>query len=144
MPLRHSSGLCGARDVVKSFVVLAALLFAGLALGGCSSTASNGTKAYASAYTAPRAEKKTSARDPWTLQTPFGILYSETPRQTVAYQSNQGPGTIIVDTKSRYLYYVLGQNKALRYSIAVGREGYGWSGVSTVASKLHLCGFRKN
>jgi lipoprotein-anchoring transpeptidase ErfK/SrfK len=122
---------------VKSSVVLATLLLAAVALGGCSATTAStaGTKAYASAYTKPRPEPKTSARDPWTLQTPFGVLYSQVPRNQVAYQSNQAPGSIIVDTRNRYLYYVLGHNQAIRYSIAVGAEGYGWRGVTHVSQK---------
>jgi lipoprotein-anchoring transpeptidase ErfK/SrfK len=120
---------------VKSIVVLAGLLIAGLALGGCSSTASSGTKAYAAAYSKPRAERKTSARDPWTLATPFGILYSEVPREQVNYATNQAPGSIVVDTPNRYLYYVVGHGKAIRYSIAVGAEGYGWRGVTHVSQK---------
>ena len=69
------------------------------------------------------------------MQTPFGLFYSEVPRQQVAYQSSASPGTIIVDTKNRYLYYVLGNNQAMRYSIAVGMEGYGFHGTSTVSPK---------
>lgn len=116
------------------------LILAGLALGGCSATtgttaSAGGNKAYAAAYTAPRAEPKTSSRDPWTMQTPFGILYSEVPRNQVAYQSKEPPGSIIVDTRNRYLYYVLGNNEAIRYSIAVGAEGYGWRGVTKVSDK---------
>jgi lipoprotein-anchoring transpeptidase ErfK/SrfK len=122
---------------VRILVVLASVVLAGFALGGCASTdATGGARTYASAK--PKYKVSTtevSARNPWTLQTPFGILYSETPRQTVAYQSNQAPGTIIVDTKGRYLYYILGHDQAIRYSIAVGREGYGWAGVSTVSQK---------
>ncbi|MEJ2435683.1 MAG: L,D-transpeptidase [Pseudolabrys sp.] len=110
-------------------------MLAALALGGCASTAGTATNAYASAYSAPRAEPRTSWRDPWTLATPFGIFYSSVPRQRVAYKSHQRPGTIIVDTPHRYLYYILGHNRAIRYSIAVGAEGYGWSGVTTVANK---------
>ena len=120
---------------MKSFVVLATILLASFALGGCSSTPTTGTRAYASAYSTPHAEPRTSSRDPWTLQTPFGIFYSEVPRQHVTYRTNEPAGSIIVDTPHRYLYYVLGNNKALRYSIAVGAEGYGWRGVTHVSQK---------
>jgi len=44
-------------------------------------------------------------------------------------------GTVIVDTPNTYLYLVLGQGKALRYGIGVGREGFTWSGVKTVERK---------
>jgi lipoprotein-anchoring transpeptidase ErfK/SrfK len=121
---------------VKISVVLASVVVAGVALGGCASNqASNGTQAYASAGHGPQIAAKTSDRDPWTMQTPFGLFYSEVPRQQVAYQSSASPGTIIVDTKNRYLYFVLGNNQAMRYSIAVGMEGYGFHGTSTVSAK---------
>ena len=56
-------------------------------------------------------------------------------RQVVAYTTEQAPGTIIIDPAHRVLYYVLGKNKALRYGIAVGAEGFGWSGEAMVANK---------
>ena len=56
-------------------------------------------------------------------------------RQVVAYATNEAPGTIIIDTPHTYLYYVLGNGKAIRYGIGVGREGFTWSGVKTVARK---------
>jgi lipoprotein-anchoring transpeptidase ErfK/SrfK len=71
----------------------------------------------------------------WTLQTPFGIIYGIIPREEVNYPSTHSAGTIIVNTSQRRLYYVLGGGKAIRYGVAVGREGYGWSGVSTVSAK---------
>src|SRR6266446_5864161 len=56
-------------------------------------------------------------------------------RVTVDYPSNEAPGTIIVDTSNTYLYYVLGGGKAIRYGIGVGRDGFRWSGVKSVAKK---------
>src|SRR5262249_54843897 len=44
--------------------------------------------------------------------------------QNVAYSSEEKPGTIIVDTASRYLYYVLADGRAQRYGIGVGRAGF--------------------
>jgi len=49
-------------------------------------------------------------------------------RQQVDYQSSEPAGTIIIDTANTYLYLVLGNGKALRYGIGVGREGFTWSG----------------
>jgi len=71
----------------------------------------------------------------WSLQTPFGIIYERIPREEVDYPNTRPAGTLIVNTSKRRLYYVLGGGKAIRYGIAVGMEGYGWSGVSTVSSK---------
>jgi len=56
-------------------------------------------------------------------------------RQIVDYRGKEAPGTIIVDTPNTYLYLVLGDGKAIRYGIGVGREGYTWSGVKQVVRK---------
>lgn len=56
-------------------------------------------------------------------------------RQTVRYDTREAPGTIIVDTRAHYLYFVLGGGKALRYGVGVGREGFGWHGTVTLARK---------
>jgi len=56
-------------------------------------------------------------------------------RQIVSYPTHEAPGTIIIDTPNTYLYYVLGNGQAIRYGIGVGREGFTWSGVQTVARK---------
>jgi lipoprotein-anchoring transpeptidase ErfK/SrfK len=56
-------------------------------------------------------------------------------RQVVNYPSNEAAGTIVVDTPHTYLYFVLGNGKAMRYGIGVGREGFTWSGVKTVERK---------
>jgi lipoprotein-anchoring transpeptidase ErfK/SrfK len=71
----------------------------------------------------------------WSFQTPLGIIYGIIPREDVDYPSTRPAGTIIVNTSQRRLYYLLGGGRAIRYGIAVGMEGYGWSGVSTVAAK---------
>lgn len=56
-------------------------------------------------------------------------------RQVVDYASRQTPGTVIIDTKNTFLYFVLNDTQALRYGIGVGREGFTWSGEQTVARK---------
>jgi lipoprotein-anchoring transpeptidase ErfK/SrfK len=56
-------------------------------------------------------------------------------RQVVAYETDQPVGTIIINPKTRLLYYVIGKNKALRYGISVGRAGFEWSGEAIVADK---------
>ena len=47
----------------------------------------------------------------------------------VRLATNEQPGTIIVDTNNKFLYFVEGNNRATRYGVGVGREGFGWSGV---------------
>src|SRR5499426_1839145 len=53
-------------------------------------------------------------------------------RALVDYSTKEPAGTLIVDTQNTYLYLVLGQGKALRYGIGVGREGFTWSGSEKV------------
>lgn len=56
-------------------------------------------------------------------------------RQMVRYRTDEKPGTIIVDTKSKYLYLVMPEGRAMRYGIGVGREGFEWKGAARVAMK---------
>jgi lipoprotein-anchoring transpeptidase ErfK/SrfK len=56
-------------------------------------------------------------------------------RQVVNYPTREAPGTIIIDTPNTYLYLVLGNGRAMRYGIGIGREGFTWSGVQTIAKK---------
>jgi lipoprotein-anchoring transpeptidase ErfK/SrfK len=60
---------------------------------------------------------------------------SPVPRSTVNYAGNHAPGTIVINTAERRLYFVLGNGQAIRYGIGVGRPGFTWSGVKTVSSK---------
>ena len=56
-------------------------------------------------------------------------------RQIVSYSSREAPGTVIIDTTHTYLFYVIGNGKAVRYGIGVGREGFTWSGVKSIIRK---------
>jgi lipoprotein-anchoring transpeptidase ErfK/SrfK len=56
-------------------------------------------------------------------------------RQLVFYRTTEAPGTIIVHTSERFLYLVQGNNRALRYGIGVGRDGFQWSGLLKVSRK---------
>jgi lipoprotein-anchoring transpeptidase ErfK/SrfK len=56
-------------------------------------------------------------------------------RQIVNYASNEATGTVIIDTPHTFLYYVVGNGKAIRYGIGVGRQGFTWAGVKQVAKK---------
>jgi lipoprotein-anchoring transpeptidase ErfK/SrfK len=54
-------------------------------------------------------------------------------RNEVDYQTAEAPGTIVIDTRGPFLYLVEGEGKATRYGIAVGREGFGWTGEGVIA-----------
>ncbi len=58
------------------------------------------------------------------------------PRQVVIWRHPEFKrGTIVVSTKERRLYYVLGDGRAIEYGVGVGREGFTWSGTKTVTRK---------
>jgi lipoprotein-anchoring transpeptidase ErfK/SrfK len=57
------------------------------------------------------------------------------PREMVSFNASYAPGTVIVNTSERRLYFVLPGNKAIRYGIGVGRAGFDWSGRQTISRK---------
>jgi lipoprotein-anchoring transpeptidase ErfK/SrfK len=57
------------------------------------------------------------------------------PRQVVEFRGRFAPGTIVVSTEERRLYYVLGNGQAIQYGVGVGRPGFAWSGTRTIAMK---------
>jgi lipoprotein-anchoring transpeptidase ErfK/SrfK len=64
-----------------------------------------------------------------------GVVPERLRRAVVAYDTREAPGTVIIDTGHTTLYYVLGQSRAIRYGVGVGREGFTWSGVQTISRK---------
>ena len=56
-------------------------------------------------------------------------------RQMVFFRSNEAPGTVVIHSAERFLYVVQPNNRALRYGIGVGREGFQWSGLVQVSRK---------
>ncbi|ALK09938.1 L,D-transpeptidase [Blastochloris viridis] len=56
-------------------------------------------------------------------------------RQMVFFRSNETPGTVVIHTAERFLYVVQPNNRALRYGIGVGREGFQWSGLVKISRK---------
>jgi len=62
-------------------------------------------------------------------------LASPIPRQTVAYSGPYAPGTIVISTSERRLYFVLPGGQALKYGVGVGRPGFTWAGASYIANK---------
>jgi lipoprotein-anchoring transpeptidase ErfK/SrfK len=55
--------------------------------------------------------------------------------ELVTFESYEQPGTIIIDTAARALYYVLSESEAIRYGIAVGKEGFSWAGIAEIGRK---------
>jgi lipoprotein-anchoring transpeptidase ErfK/SrfK len=104
-----------------------ALLLTGLLLGGCVHT-----------QVEPAFEANFSARDKKLLANAPYAKVNIPPayqRAIVEYHRKEAPGSIVVDTDARYLYYVLADNRAIRYGVAVGEEALSWYGVAKVGRK---------
>ena len=56
-------------------------------------------------------------------------------RQVVFFRSNEAPGTLVVHTSERFIYVVMGNSRALRYGLGVGREGFQWAGLVKISRK---------
>jgi lipoprotein-anchoring transpeptidase ErfK/SrfK len=65
----------------------------------------------------------------------LGTTATRIPREVVDYVGPYAPGTVVVNTTERRLYYVLPGNKAIRYGIGVGRQGFEWAGSQTISRK---------
>lgn len=61
--------------------------------------------------------------------------HGETTREIVPFQSNERNGTIIISNADRSLHVVLGDGKAARYKVSIGRDGFVWTGTTVVGRK---------
>src|ERR1700752_1517631 len=107
----------------RSGVALLLLGMLGFGLGGCMQS----TLAPSNASLTPR-DRQLLAHPPYAQAT----IPESYRRHIVDYTRKERPGTILVDTDARFLYYVLPEGKAIRYGVAVGEEAMAWSGVATV------------
>jgi lipoprotein-anchoring transpeptidase ErfK/SrfK len=81
-------------------------------------------------------DPQVSTRDAeWMEQIPAAQEEPRNGRYLVDDPTGEAPGTIVVDTKQRFLYLVQEGRKAIRYGVAVGDEAYGWTGTSRIARK---------
>ena len=78
-----------------------------------------------------------------TIAPRYGQRSNKSPirRQTVRYDGSYGAGTIIVNTSERRLYYTLGNGRAIKYGIGVGREGFTWAGSNRISRKAEWPGW---
>jgi lipoprotein-anchoring transpeptidase ErfK/SrfK len=98
----------------------------GLVLGGCADS---------TRFSSPSSDANFTPRDRELLANPpyaQADIPEQFRRHVVDYPSREAPGTILVNSDARYLYYVLPDGKAVRYGVAVGNEALAWSGVATV------------
>jgi len=99
----------------------------GLTLGGCM----EGTLA-------PTTEANWTARDRQLMsRLPYAqaTIPEEYRRHIVSYSRKESPGTIVVDSSNKFLYFVLPKGQAIRYGVTVGEEAQAWSGIANVGRK---------
>jgi lipoprotein-anchoring transpeptidase ErfK/SrfK len=104
-----------------------ALLLGGLLLGGCMQAT---LEPASDANLTPR-DKKMLANAPYSRAS----VPSAFQRAIVQYHRKEAPGSIVVDTDARYLYYVLPENRAIRYGVTVGEDALSWYGIAKVGRK---------
>lgn len=98
-----------------------------LFLGACASTRTTNT--YVNAYAAVPDE-----RFPLPAQS-LSQIKPELRRQEVAYETKYSKGTVVVDTPNKFLYWVLGDGRAIRYGVGVGRQGLAFRGRAYIGRK---------
>jgi lipoprotein-anchoring transpeptidase ErfK/SrfK len=98
----------------------------------------------APAHVVARPGRRVALADPTQVEIvrPRRGVSSEFRRAEIDYGGPHAPGTVIVDTPSRFLYLVQPGGRALRYGIGVGRPGFEWSGVKHVTRKAHWPSWR--
>ena len=68
-------------------------------------------------------------------RTNFDVIKPQWRRQMVKYFSHEPPGTVVVDTRNHFLYWIWENNTALRYGVGVGKEGFQWFGQARIDRK---------
>lgn len=63
------------------------------------------------------------------------VVPPEFKRKLIRLETDEVPGTIIIDTNNKFLYLVEPGGRAIRYGVGVGKEGFGWSGIVKVGRK---------
>ena len=128
--LRLDSGLSPYFNAGQEMTLKSVLIAVGLAsvtaLAGCTTDSST-------LFSNPYTTKRDAGYQIPSI--PQSKIPEQFRRKVVTYMTTEKPGTVIVDTGSKHLYYVMGGGKAVRYGIGVGREGFEWKGTSRVALK---------
>ncbi|MCS0493503.1 L,D-transpeptidase [Ancylobacter sp. MQZ15Z-1] len=131
---------------MKSFDRRAVLGFslagAAMALGGCQRTTTAGAPLEPISSVSSYASMGNTADHYGEVPDRFTIAAFDTSsinpvylRHEVPYTTSQPPGTIVIDPREHFLYYVQPGGRAIRYGVGVGKEGFGWSGTATINSK---------
>lgn len=113
----------------RSFLLASVSSLGALALGGCNTTDGISQAEAAKIYAAlPHEKFPVPAVDVTKVEPKYY-------RQTVQYETDEAPGTIIVDPSNYFVYRIEGDGLATRYGANVGRQGFLWSGEAYVGRK---------
>lgn len=122
-------------------VLAGAAAFSGLTLAGCVSTPPPRPRPVpepAAPYVPPDVQAYYGPRPQEQFPIPAVDIARVDPRywpQMVDDPTGERPGTVVVDTPSRYLYWVMPGGRARRYGAGIGRDGFSWSGRARIAYK---------
>src|SRR4029079_14056996 len=120
----RAPGRPGKRKKMAVRGLLGVLFGAGVVLGGCLQSTME-----------PASEANLNPRDRKLLAAaPYEKASIPEPykRHIVGYHRRDAPGTILIESEARYLYYVLPGGKAIRYGVTVGEEALAFSGVAKI------------
>jgi lipoprotein-anchoring transpeptidase ErfK/SrfK len=126
LPLnRRPSSRAANALVLASALLLAPIAFSSAADAQALGFAPTETTAFSQdrMVTAPASEDEDS------------VLPERLRRTIVNLDTREAPGTVVIDTGNTALYYVLGEGRAIRYGVGVGRQGFTWSGAETISRK---------
>lgn len=123
--------------------VLAGLASVGaLALAGCSTTGSTrstvATAEPASRVVPPEILAMYGPLPDEDFPIPAAPIHLLDPvywRQEVDNVTGEKPGTVVVDTANRFLYWTMPEGRAMRYGVGIGRAGFEWNGRAHIAYK---------
>jgi len=105
------------------------MVLLGLALGGCMQTGGVVEPATQASFTSR--DKKLLADPPYAQ----ADIPQDYQRHIVNYHRSEAPGSIVIDTDSRFLYFVLPGGQAIRYGVTVGEDALSWYGIAKVGRK---------
>ena len=107
------------------------------ALGGLAQSLSFGTddRSYANAFDPARIYAARYDGEFAVSAAPWRAIPASHRRTRVNWSGSERPGTIVIEIDTRHLYLVESGGTAMRYGIAVGKEGFGWTGTTTLARK---------
>jgi lipoprotein-anchoring transpeptidase ErfK/SrfK len=132
--VRRSSQRAASAVILAGALALAPVLFSGSASAQVLGYASTPQSSFPSDNNMTIAPADPALTDQDNAGSGY-VMPERLQRANIAFETREAPGTVIIDTGNTRLYFVLGQGRAIRYGVGVGREGFTWSGTQTISRK---------